>query len=105
MRYSGDWMVLLDDRILEHLENTETSTAKEIAEQDFIDYSRQHVSNRLNKLADHGLIRNLGNGVYMITDRGEGYLRGEINTAEDAPDEIPDHSDNGLGAGDNQEQA
>ena len=32
----------------------------------------------------------LGNGVYVITERGEGYLDGEISTYEDEPDEIRD---------------
>ncbi len=106
MRYSGDWMVLLDDRILEHLHGTETSTPKEISEKDYIVRSRQQVSNRLNKLSEHGLVKDLGNGVYRITERGEGYLRGEINTSEDAPDEVNNHASNGgPTVGDNQEQA
>lgn len=98
-------MVLLDDRILEHLANVETSTAKELSEEEYIVRTRPQVSNRLNKLAEHGLVKDLGNGVYRITDRGEGYLRGEINTSEDAPDEVNNHADNnGPSAGDSQEQ-
>jgi hypothetical protein len=27
-----------------------------------------------------------GNGIYVITERGEHYLDGELNTSEDAPD-------------------
>ncbi|WP_420182396.1 MarR family transcriptional regulator [Haloarcula sp. KBTZ06] len=105
MRYSGEWMVLLDDRILEHLEGTETTTAKELSEQDFIVRSRQQVSNRLNKLAEHGLVKDLGNGVYRITERGEKYLVGEIDTSENAPDKVESHSDDGPSVGENHEQA
>ncbi|WP_254279212.1 MarR family transcriptional regulator [Haloarcula marina] len=97
-------MVLLDDRILEHLANVETSTPKELSEQDFIVRSRQQVSNRLNKLDEHGLVKGLGNGVYRITERGERYLAGEIDTSEDAPDEIESHANDGPSAGGNHEQ-
>ncbi|MBV0901835.1 MarR family transcriptional regulator [Halomicroarcula salina] len=105
MRYSGEWMVLLDDRILEHLEGVETTTAKELSEQDFIVRSRQQVSNRLNKLAEHGLVKDLGNGVYRITERGERYLAGEIDTSENAPDEVESAVDDGPSASGNHEQA
>jgi len=36
------------------------------------------------------LVRNLGNGVYVITPKGEGYLKGEISTYKHEPDEIRD---------------
>jgi len=36
-------------------------------------------------LADHGLLKPLGNGVYVITEQGEQYLDGEIDA-----DELPD---------------
>jgi len=98
-------MVLLDDRILEHLTHVETSTPTKLSEEDNIVHSRQQVSNRLNKLADHGLVKDLGNGVYRITDRGIGYLEGEINTSEDMPDEVPSaNGENAAGTNDNHEQ-
>jgi len=104
MRYSGKWMVLLDDRILEHLRKVETSTPKELSEQDFIVRSRQQVSNRLNKLEEHGLVKGLGNGVYRITERGERYLDGEIDTTENAPDEVDSTADSEPNAGENHER-
>jgi hypothetical protein len=57
-----------------------------------------HVSRRCKKLAEHRLLRPLGNGVYVITNRGRGYLDGEISTYENEPDEIPDGEldDNGV---------
>ena len=97
-------MVLLDDRILEHLRGVETSTPKELSDQDFIVRSRQQVSNRLNKLEEHGLVKGLGNGVYRITERGERYLDGEIDTTEGAPDEVGRSVDNNPSAGENHEQ-
>jgi hypothetical protein len=43
----------------------------------------------------------------MITDRGERYLDGKIDTSEDAPDEVESPFENGDGptAGDSHEQA
>lgn len=96
-------MVLLDDRILEHLREAETSTATEMAEEGYINYSRQHVSNRLKKLSEYGLVKPLGNGVYMITERGEGYLDGKIDTTEGVPDEVESSSDSGPTADGSQE--
>jgi hypothetical protein len=37
-------------------------------------------------LVDHGPLQHLGNGVYVITECGENYLAGDIDTAEDSPD-------------------
>lgn len=75
-------MTIWDDRILEYMRDEESGTPTELAESGYVRVSRQHVSRRLRKLADHGLVRPLGNGVYIITDRGESYLEGEVDTAE-----------------------
>ena len=83
-------MTLWDDRILEYVRATEGASVGEIAEQEFMRISQPHVSRRCSKLAEHGLLRHLGNGVYVITPRGEGYLDEEISTYESEPDEIPD---------------
>lgn len=40
----------------------------------------------MQKLVDYGLLRHLGNGVYVITDEGEQYLEGELDTAELEPE-------------------
>jgi predicted transcriptional regulator len=45
-----------------------------------IHYTRQHIARRCRKLAEEGLLRHLGNGVYVITEDGEGYLDGELDT-------------------------
>ena len=36
---------------------------------------------RCLKLADYGLVINLGNGIYSITEEGEEYLAGELDAA------------------------
>jgi predicted transcriptional regulator len=105
MRYSGDWMVLADDRILEYVRANESGRPKAMADSGYVRYSRQYVHQRCKKLVEQGLLNHLGNGVYIITERGEKYLDGEIDTSENAPDEVESPIDNGPNAGDNQEQA
>ena len=93
-------MVLCDDRILEIIRNDEDKVGSvgELSEYEHIRVSQSTVSRRCQKLADHGLLRRVGDGVYMITERGEGYLNGEISTYEDEPDEVPqvDNGNNGI---------
>lgn len=93
MRYSGDWMVLADDRILEYLNEEETGTPKEMGNSELIRYSRPYISQRCGKLVDHGLLQEFGNGVYQITDRGKQYLEGELDTHVDRPDNPPEIGD------------
>jgi len=102
-RYSGDWMVLADDRILEYLSEEETATPGEMVKSGFVRYSNGYISQRCQKMAERGLVRNLGRGVYTITERGEEYLRGEIDTSEDAPDRVESSTKKRSSAGDNKE--
>ena len=89
MRYSADWMVLADDRILEHLSEVETDTPKGMAEEGEVRFSRQYIGERCRKLADYGLVQHLGNGVYRITEDGKDYLTGKLDAVE-----LEDSSDN-----------
>lgn len=88
MRKSGRWMVLVDDRILEALNEEGFMTPSDLANLEELQYSAQHIGDRCRKLAKHGLVENVGNGVYQITERGEKYLEGEINTADDISEGI-----------------
>lgn len=90
MRHSGAWMTIWDDRILEYIDDNGPTSVKKLHEADPVKVSKPHVSRRCRKLVEHGLMVDLGNGVYDITDRGQGYLAGEINTHEDAPDKVPE---------------
>lgn len=90
-------MVIWDDRILEIARNEDSVSPSELADSGYVNISRQQISRRLQKLADHGLLKPLGNGVYIITEKGEGYLDGEISTYEDEPDEIRDSDDEDSG--------
>jgi len=81
MRYSADWMTIADERILEYLSKTETSTPKKMADSGDVRFSRQYIGERCRKLADYGLVQHLGNGVYRITDDGTEYLDGDLDAA------------------------
>ena len=82
-------MVLADDRILEYLDDVEAASPSEMIKDGFVRYSNGYVSKRCSKLVEHGLLKRFGQGVYAITDRGRKYLRGEIDTSENAPDDVP----------------
>lgn len=81
MRHPPEWMQMpTDDRILEVLNTGLRLTPAVIAEN--IGKSRQHVTRRLSALTEHDLIDRPKRGYYEITDRGMGYLEGDL-TAED----------------------
>ncbi|MDZ7731218.1 MAG: ArsR family transcriptional regulator [Natrialbaceae archaeon] len=75
-------MTIWDDRILEYIEQEGSGAPTELAESGYVRVSRQHVSRRMQKLADHGLLQHLGNGVYIITDAGSSYLTGDHDAGE-----------------------
>ncbi|SNZ12117.1 hypothetical protein SAMN06269185_1504 [Natronoarchaeum philippinense] len=72
-------MTLWDDRLLEVIREEDSGAPTELSDQDTIRVSRQHISRRLKKLAENGLLQPLGNGVYVITEEGEAYLDGEYD--------------------------
>lgn len=72
-------MTIWDDRILEYIQEHESGSASELKDTDYFRVSRSQVSRRLRRLADHGMLRHLGNGVYIITEEGERYLRGDLD--------------------------
>jgi DeoR/GlpR family transcriptional regulator of sugar metabolism len=84
MRHSGTWQTIWDDRILEIIREEGHGSPSELIDKEEIRVSRQHVSRRLNTLAEHGLLTGLANGVYVLTDEGEAYLDGEYDAEAEA---------------------
>ena len=83
MRRSASWQSVWDDRILEWIrENDGTGTAAEMKQSEIIRCSRSTISRRLKKLAENDLLRDVGNGAYLLTDRGEAYLDEEYDAEE-----------------------
>jgi Mn-dependent DtxR family transcriptional regulator len=80
MRRSGSWQSVWDDRILEWIrENEGSGTAAEMKKSEYIRVHRTQISRRLQKLAEHGLLQEIGNGAYVITEEGEAYLDEEYD--------------------------
>lgn len=83
MRRSGSWQSVWDDRILEWVrENDEAGTPKQLKESGLIRISQSHIARRCSTLAEHGLLRKIGNGAYVITDEGKAYLDEEYDAEE-----------------------
>lgn len=77
-------MTIWDDRILEYIDEEGSGSPSELKKSGYLKVSKSHISRRLRKLAEHGLLNHLGNGVYVITDEGEAYLEGEYNAETEA---------------------
>ena len=72
-------MTIWDDRILETIRDEGPQPVGKLTEKEGVRISQPHVSRRCSKLAEHGLLRAIGNGVYGITEEGEGYLDEEYD--------------------------
>ena len=80
LRHSGDWMTLLDDRILEYLHENEAASPTEMKKGGPINFSRAYIGRRCRKLMENGLLREISDATYVITDDGEAYLNGRLDT-------------------------
>lgn len=84
MRLSAGWMTIADERILEFLQEEGPHSPSKIQEDDRVQFSRTYINDRCRQLTEHGLTKNLGNGVYAITDEGKGYLDGELDLRKES---------------------
>lgn len=69
-----------DDLILELLEEEGQYPPKIIAEK--VGKHPKYVGKRCRALRDHDLLRNLGRGLYQITELGELYLSGDLDASD-----------------------
>lgn len=72
-------MTIWDDRILEYIAEEESGSPAELKESGYIRVTKSQVSRRMRRLAKYGMLQHLGNGVYVITEEGESYLRGDLD--------------------------
>jgi len=86
MRKSAEWMSIADERILEYLNQNESGTPTSMSNDEYVRFSRSHIHQRCQKLKRYGLITFLGNGVYVISDKGRQYLDGELDVSNLQPD-------------------
>lgn len=70
-----------DDRILEIAAEDSDGVVKvgKLSKHRYIHVGQSQVSRRCSVLAEHGLLRNFGDGVYVITDAGRAYLEEEYD--------------------------
>ncbi|GGL25722.1 hypothetical protein GCM10009037_06690 [Halarchaeum grantii] len=73
-------MSLADDRILEYIRENGSGSPEKMRKEGPIHYSRPHIHTRCKTLTEKGLLNHLGNGVYVLTDDGEAYLEGRLDT-------------------------
>jgi len=82
LRHSGNWMTLVDDRILEYLYENEAASPTEMMKGGPIKFSRAYIGRRCKKLKDKELLREISDATYVITEDGEAYLRGHLDTED-----------------------
>lgn len=87
MRKHADWMVIVDERILEFIDEQGNHQPAQITAElgaagGGMNYHEKYVGRRCRKLADYGLLRNIGNGVYKLTETGVQYLAGKVDASE-----------------------
>ncbi|WP_306059172.1 hypothetical protein [Natronococcus wangiae] len=75
---SAEWMEPLDDEILELLQDEDVFMPDQIADE--VEPRAPHVAYRCRELADHGLVTKHAPGMYDITERGERYLAGDLES-------------------------
>jgi predicted transcriptional regulator of viral defense system len=78
-------MTIWDDRILEILRDDDDGIGKvsNLKDSDSIHVSRVQIGRRCKKLAEHGLLRQIGDGVYLITEEGKAYLEGKYDAEKE----------------------
>lgn len=89
MRPRIDWMTRSDDRILEFLAEKEILASASVIAVN-IDYNPSYISRRCRKLAAAELVERVDKSHYQLTDLGDRYLAGEVDSDElqiDSPEE------------------
>ncbi|SEW10428.1 hypothetical protein [Halobacterium jilantaiense] len=92
MRKTATWMRQLDERLLEHLGEQDWSTPRMLSQHprfEEMQVSRGRLRERLQMLADAGLVWRQHEDVYEITTWGQQYLSGELD-AENQPRPRPE---------------
>lgn len=80
-RRSAEWMVPLDDAILELLYDSELVLTPAVVAYN-LEYSRAEVNRRLTELEAEGLVERVDRGKYRLADAGERYVAGELGSAD-----------------------
>jgi len=82
VRKQAAWMKTLDERILEHLNESGESNPMLMAEHprfEDMEVSSGQIRERCERLANSELVASTGKGWFDITTWGQQYLRGELD--------------------------
>ena len=87
MRLHADWLTQADERILEFLTEKGNHPPSAIAENiskmgSEVNYNSMYIGNRCRKLANAGILLNVGGGTYSITEDGERFLDGDLDAGD-----------------------
>jgi repressor of nif and glnA expression len=77
VRLPADWMQAADDRILEWLNEGNVASQSTFVDESPYDYHRNTIGRRLRLMSKINLVKEVGPGVYQITEKGIGYLNGD----------------------------
>lgn len=80
VRHQENWMLPIDDRILELFHSNELVLTPAIIAYN-IEYSREEVNRRLSKLSSRGLVNKVDHGKYQITALGRQYIEGSVSSS------------------------
>jgi len=83
MRKRAEWMKSADEKILDALQGGLMLGPTTIAKN--VDLSRSYVSRRLSILIAYGLIKQVEEGYYQITDQGKKWLEGDLDASDLEP--------------------
>lgn len=79
MRIHVAWMKAPDPFVLEYLSEEGLSSPSEIADDGRVSFERTYINKRLKALEKRSLVRNMGNGMYQLTEKGDAWLAGEYD--------------------------
>lgn len=81
MRPRIDWMTQADERILEFLQEKDIVASPSVIAAN-IDYTGEYISRRCRKLTDAGLLQRVDASNYRLTELGEQFLSGDIESED-----------------------
>lgn len=81
MRPRVDWMTQADERIMEFLQSKDIVASPSVIAAN-IDYTAEYISRRCRKLTDADLLQRIDASNYRLTDLGERFLSGDLNSGE-----------------------
>ena len=81
MRPRIEWMTQADERVMEFLLEKDIVASPSVIAAN-IDYTGEYISRRCRTLTDAGLLQRVDASNYRLTDLGERFLKGEIESDE-----------------------